>query len=175
MTPLKQRVENDLKAGRLWKARDRLAGVIRTDPANQWALNRLGEVFFRMADMPAAGRVWFLTDREGPEWEAARAAFDERYGQRAEDLLAELRVRAPIEAFPAAAQRRLRKIQVELAGQGKKWEPRAGRQAQPQSRMRIRNIAAGIAFILLILVVIVGLINGVISVVSGLGGALGFH
>jgi hypothetical protein len=128
-----------------------------------------------MGDLPAAGRVWFLTDRQGPEWETARAAFYERYGRRAEQVVAELRVRAPIAAFPGSAQSRLRELQAELATGRKTWEPRSGRQVEPRAPTRIRNIAAGIAFILLILVVIVGLINGVISVVSAIGGMAGIH
>jgi hypothetical protein len=172
---VEQRVESDVKAGRLWKARDRLAGVIRTDPINQWALNHLGEIYYRMADLPAAGRVWFLTERAGPEWDAALSAFYERYGRKAGDLVSELRVRAPIESFPEAVQERLRTLQEELARYGEKWEPRAGRTMQPVRRTRIRGILSGIAFLVLIGVVLTGLIIGVITIVSALGGLFGWH
>lgn len=61
------RVKADLKAGRLWKARDRLVGVLRANPTDQWALEQLGGVYFNMGDLPAAGRAWFLTGQSGPE------------------------------------------------------------------------------------------------------------
>lgn len=175
VSSLRERVEEDVRRGRLWKARDRLAGMIRTDPTNQWGLNRLGEIYFRMGDLPAAGRVWFLTDREGPEWDSALAAFYERHGRRAQDIVSELRIRAPIEGFRARAQRRLRALQAELTAGGRKWEPHAGRLEEPRAPMPIRNIVAGIAFILLILLVIVGLITGVSTVFSFLGDRFGTH
>lgn len=61
MSCVKHRVQDDLNAGRLWKARDRLLGARRIDPANQWVLNSLGEIYFKMGDLPAAGGVWFLS------------------------------------------------------------------------------------------------------------------
>src|SRR6267378_5768805 len=102
------RIDDDIAAGRLWKARDRLTGHLRVDPANQPTLERLGDVYFRMGDMPQAGRAWFLTTREGPQWQAAEVAFYERYGKNPANVVAALRVGAAIDRFPAKVQERLR-------------------------------------------------------------------
>ncbi|TMD41813.1 MAG: hypothetical protein E6I88_06580 [Chloroflexi bacterium] len=59
MPGTRERIQADLASGRLWKARDRLRGVLRSAPSNQWALEQLGDVYFRMGDLPEAGRVWF--------------------------------------------------------------------------------------------------------------------
>ena len=69
---LHERVNADLAEGRLWKARDRLQGARRMDPTNQWILETLGEVYFRMGDLPEAGRAWFLTARTGPDCKKRR-------------------------------------------------------------------------------------------------------
>ena len=58
------RVRADVDAGRLWKARDRLQGCLRAEPANQDVLDMLGAVWFAMGDLPQAGRHWWLTERE---------------------------------------------------------------------------------------------------------------
>jgi hypothetical protein len=39
---VEQRVENDMRAGRLWKARDRLIGVLRAAPTLQERLKAEG-------------------------------------------------------------------------------------------------------------------------------------
>ena len=51
-----ERARDDLAAGRPWKARDRLTGVLANTPADQEALELLGEIAFAAGDLPAAGR-----------------------------------------------------------------------------------------------------------------------
>lgn len=70
---------------RAWKARDRLCGALvgRCDEA---VLDLLGEVCFAMQDLPAAGAAWFGTTREGPDVEAALAAWSERFGRDPDEL-----------------------------------------------------------------------------------------
>src|ERR1700736_5792585 len=104
MSTVRERVDADLKAGRQWKARDRLVGLLRVDPANPWALDQLGEVYFRMGDRPQAGRAWYLTARVGLEWESAEAAFYDRFGKQPSNVVAALYVRAAIDQFPPEVQ-----------------------------------------------------------------------
>lgn len=65
-----ERARADIDAGRLWKARDRLRGVVGARPADQDALGLLGEVHLRMGDDPEAGRWLFVTELDD---DAARA------------------------------------------------------------------------------------------------------
>jgi hypothetical protein len=101
------RVLADLEAGRLWKARDRLQGLFSADPVNQDVLELLGETYFRMGDLPQAGRYWFLTARSGADVEAAGEAFDERFGVNAHGRAHSLPVRAAINEYPREARERL--------------------------------------------------------------------
>jgi hypothetical protein len=72
------RAHADLEAGREWKARDRLSGLL-ADHYDAEALDLLGEVSYTMRDLPAAGAAWFGTRRRGPEVEAAIEAWRERH------------------------------------------------------------------------------------------------
>jgi hypothetical protein len=156
MSPVRKRVEADVKAGRLWKARDRLIGLLRAKPADQWGLTQLGHVYFRMGDLPQAGRAWFLSGRTGPEWESAESAFYERYGRKASQVVPALRVRAAIDRFPPGVQERLRDLQRELAGEGRVWEPRDHEAPPSRSGIRDRLGAAAAALIVAIILVALG-------------------
>lgn len=100
------KAKQDVREGRLWKARDRLAGLLATFPADQKILNLLGEVHFQMADLPQAGRYWYLTDRQGPEVDAALQALAERYGS-GRNLARAIPIRAPIDLYPSVVRERL--------------------------------------------------------------------
>jgi hypothetical protein len=168
MSTVRQRVEADVKAGRLWKARDRLVGVLRVAPANQWALDQLGGIYFRMGDLPQAGRVWYLTPRQGSDWEAAEAAFYERYGRTPANVVAALHVRASIDKFPPEVQERLRTLQRRLERDGRFWDPkdRAPSSPSPTSfRDRLGAAAAALIVALILVALGVGLYNIVLYLV----------
>lgn len=101
-----KKAKQDVREGRLWKARDRLTGLLATFPADQRVLNLLGEVHFQMADLPQAGRYWYLTDRKGPEVEAALEALVERYGSK-RNLARAIPIRAPLGLYPPVVRERL--------------------------------------------------------------------
>ncbi|WP_331951098.1 DUF6584 family protein [Pengzhenrongella sp.] len=74
-----ERARADLASGQRWKARDRLAGALVAQ-ADDELLGLLGEVYFAMGDLPAAGAVWFGSTRQGPAAEAAGIAWRDRHG-----------------------------------------------------------------------------------------------
>jgi hypothetical protein len=163
MATLEQRVDDDFQAGRLWKARDRLVGKLRNSPSDQWALNRLGEVYFRMGDLPQAGRAWFLTEREGPERQAAEAAFYNQYGRHPFDVVAALRVRAAIDRFPPRVRERLRALQQQLQAEGRFWDPR-DRPNVRRSRSWMNNRYSGVIALLLGLVLLIAVVLGLYQI-----------
>lgn len=81
-----ERIRAEIDSGTLWKARDRLQGLVRVRPGDQEVLSLLGEVHFRMGDLPSAGRCWFLTERTGPEVDQALAAMEARHTRGALDV-----------------------------------------------------------------------------------------
>lgn len=78
MTDALERAREDLAAGREWKARDRLTGLMAVR-ADDEVLDLLGEIYFTMRDLPSAGAMWVVTGRDGPEAQEAIAAWGERF------------------------------------------------------------------------------------------------
>ena len=100
-----RRARADLAAGRPWKARERLRSYVNAYPTDDKALDLLGDVHYTMGDLPAAGAAWILCKRD-----------DERTRKAIEALHEEpalLRVRAPMEHWPAVVQARLRDFGAE--------------------------------------------------------------
>jgi tetratricopeptide (TPR) repeat protein len=169
VSSVKERVKADLEASRLWKARDRLKGVLRVDPANQWALDQLGGVYYRMGDLPEAGRAWYLTARTGSDWEAAETAFYGRYGKKPANVVAALHVRAAIDRYPPEAQERLQTLQQRLRMEGRFWEPRD--RPRPVSVPgsiggRVASAAGALVVVLLLVALVVGLYNIVLFLID---------
>jgi hypothetical protein len=114
-----ERAQEDIEAGRLWKARDRLDGYLATDPHDQQALVLLGEVCTRMGDLPAAGKYSYLTEswREGPAWDA----FEERHGRSAARMLNALPAKPPLECYPPSVAARLGRLVDQAREDGHLW------------------------------------------------------
>lgn len=73
------RARADLEAGRPWKARDRLNGILG-DRQDAEVLDLLAAVHYEMHDLPAAGAIWFVTGRDDHMAQDAIAAWRERHG-----------------------------------------------------------------------------------------------
>jgi hypothetical protein len=114
-----ERAREDIDAGRLWKARDRLEGYLGSDPHEQDALVLLGEVCTRMGDLPAAGKYLYLTESWGDG--AAREAFEERYGRSAARMLNALPAKPPLERYPPEVAARLGRLVDEAREDGHRW------------------------------------------------------
>ncbi len=139
-SPVIARAHAELDAGRLWKARDRLAGALRTSPHDAEILDLLGETFWRMGDHPAAARYWILVGRSGPEAETARLAFEERTGGSLRAQLSQIPARDPLDAYPDASQGQLALFAAAAENEGWTW-PR--RPEEPLVIDPIAPLAAG--------------------------------
>lgn len=153
--PVLERARTDIAAGRLWKARERLAGAIRFDRYDQTVLELLGEVHFSMGDLPAAGRLWVLTERSGHDVESAREALQERYGNDPALILESIPFGGELERYPVLVRSRL----DELASQaGKRGERllKARRRARDRHRGRASDRTLGDAVGCLVVAVLLG-------------------
>ena len=65
------------QAGRLWQARDLLTAHVEED-RDAPALRELADVLTEMGDLPRAGAIWFATGAQGPDVDAAVAAWREQ-------------------------------------------------------------------------------------------------
>jgi hypothetical protein len=118
--PVLERARAEIAAGRLWKARERLVGVIRFDRYDQKVLELLGDVHFSMGDLPAAGRLWFLTERSGNEVESAHAALQERYGNDPALILESIPFGGDLERYPALVRSRLDELVMQAGKRGQR-------------------------------------------------------
>ena len=115
------RARTDRAEGRLWKARDRLNGVLSARSYDPECLNLLGEIYWEMGGSPAAGRAWYLTTRDDSFAESARRDFELVNGGRPEKILESLVIKVEVEQFPEPVQDRLNSL-IGLAGaNGYKW------------------------------------------------------
>jgi hypothetical protein len=77
------RARADIGAGRLWKARDRLTGLL-VHRHDDEVLDLLATVHHDMQNLPAAGALWFVTGRDDDSAARAIAAWHERFGDDSE-------------------------------------------------------------------------------------------
>ena len=71
------RARADLVAGRHWKARDRLDGLLSVRQDSEVA-DLLATVHYEMHDLPAAGALWFVTGRNDEVARESIAAWRQR-------------------------------------------------------------------------------------------------
>lgn len=140
----------DIDAGRLWKARDRLDGAVRTSPHDAELLLLLGEVLYEMRDLPRAGAAWILTQRDDEAARAAVAALYERYGCDEKQIRRAIPYKQPIEGYPEAIQDRLMALGV-VGGSA----PRA--QNAPASEGSVTHWAIGAIVVVICLAMLVGI------------------
>lgn len=133
-----ERARRDLAEGRPWKARDRLGSYLGAHPADQQALDLLGEVRWTMRDLPAAGAAWFLTERDDERAQEAIGVMRREYARSLNGLLGALNVRlAPDDpAWPRSVAARLRELAVEAERQEIRWDPGASRRALQRQRLQ---------------------------------------
>jgi hypothetical protein len=125
------RAEADLAAGRAWKARDRLTGLL-THRQDEAVLDLLATVHHQMHDLPAAGALWFVTGRDDEPAHAAIDAWRQRHGNdhdRWYSILAPIRRRAKsadLKSLQASAARDVEgraRVQRGKPYQEAWWEP----------------------------------------------------
>ena len=170
VTPV-ERAKAELAAGRAWKARDRLLGAVAGYPADQAVLGMLGEVLFRLGDLPEAGRYWYLTARTGADVDAAIEALVERCGRSPEQLARSLPLVAPVDAYPAAVAARLDGL-PEQAFRRRAEAPPEEWWSSASTAERVRDLAANVGAVTLLVVFLTVVVLGVLELVQLLTSAV---
>ncbi|QDU59525.1 hypothetical protein Pan216_03540 [Planctomycetes bacterium Pan216] len=150
MPPVIERAHEDLAHGELWRARERLEGYVGSVGYHRQVIDLLGEVCWRMGDVPAAGRYWFFALADSDERRIAIETFVRQCKGDPLQVLAGLprRLRnSRWHKYPVEVQQRLGR----LTQPGLERAPRkpANRERRPTSRPRSKA-ADGIAFVIVI-------------------------
>ena len=94
--PIKEtwaRIEDEIAAHDLGKARDRLHGLLVTYPEDLAIRHKLGEVYRQLGHPAMAGRYWYLEQPTMAEEIAARRAFERSCGGSQLEILLALKFR----------------------------------------------------------------------------------
>jgi len=75
------KAQAEIEAGRLWRAREKLQGAMRSYPADVRVLEAYGRLLDRLGDRVQAGKFLFLSGVRGPDVDEAIALFISRHGK----------------------------------------------------------------------------------------------
>lgn len=138
-----ERSRADIEAGQLWKARERLGSYLRTSPADQPALDLMGQVLYLMRDLPNAARYWQLTDRTGPDVTEAMAAFEQRHRRNPVAAYRALPTKGmALDAYPPSVEERVRGLRAAAFAVGHRDSVAAHRSAGLGSSLLAFVVAA---------------------------------
>lgn len=110
-----ERARRDLAEGRPWEARRRLEGFVGSKGYDRDVLELLGDVCWRMHDVPAAGRFWFFCPTDSDVKRTAIEIFVREAKGRPESVVSRLprKLRdARLDRYPIEVQDRLRALGV---------------------------------------------------------------
>ena len=122
-----EKCRDEIARGELWKARDRLQGLFVTCYFDPVIADLLADVYFRMGDLPQAGKFWMLVERDDERAQAARAAFAARFPDPVARVN-QLPLRKHFRKFPPAVLARIEALaaQTGLTGDPSREERRPG-------------------------------------------------
>ncbi len=175
-----QKVEHDIRAGDLGKAKSRLHGLIATYPNDLALRKQLGDLYSRLYLPEMAGRYWYLVENKDEQMQAACKRFEAQFHNDAALMLLALKFKGDAGAIQDPYARQVLMDLDRRAREEHRWFSsfRARRQAgevHPKQqavthRGRDLIIKAGCIIIGLIvfLLVSIGLINGALTVMEWL-------
>lgn len=127
-----RRVEEDIAAGNLGKARDRLHGLVQQYPDDLSLRSRLAEVYWQLRFPAMAGCYWYLEEPTTEAMRQAQAEFERSCGRDPLHILLRLKFRGNVESLPQYARLQLERLQEECQRKhgrypafrsgGKRWQ-----------------------------------------------------
>jgi hypothetical protein len=108
-----ERIDADIAAGDLGKARDRLQGLIGSFPNDIALRSRLADVYSQLHYPDMAGCYWYLEEDQTAQIEQALSAFKKRCGGDPWLMLHSIKFRGESEALPSHAHKQLNQLVTE--------------------------------------------------------------
>ena len=87
MDPLLARIDDEVAAGRLWRAKEIVRGRIGNTWPNSAVVERYGQILLRMGDDVEAGKYLWLSGVRRAEYEQAIALFLRRHTRQGREIL----------------------------------------------------------------------------------------
>jgi hypothetical protein len=131
------RIDAEIAAGDLGKARDRLHGLIATYPNALELRLKLGDVYWQLKYPAMAGRYWYLAEEKTPAMTEACRAFEKSCGNDPLQMLLALKFRGEFETIrDTSAGRSLLALQKQVNDQRRQRIElgRRGREKYGESR-----------------------------------------
>jgi hypothetical protein len=75
-----QKIEDEIKIGKLGKARDRLNGLLSNDPTNLQLRERMGDIYWKLQMPEVAGKYWYFVENKTAEMTEAVKEFEKYCG-----------------------------------------------------------------------------------------------
>ncbi|MDW8289686.1 MAG: hypothetical protein RMM06_03115 [Armatimonadota bacterium] len=172
-----QRVEEDIAAGNLGRARDRLHGLIWQYPDDLSLRARLAEVYWQLSFPAMAGCYWYLHEPTTEAMQRAVMEFERSCGQDPLHMLFRLKFRGNPENLPPYARYRLERLQQECQRKYGKYpdfrtRPKTMVPAVPTWKRQLCGVACFAGLMVLLFIFIAGLSAVVQAAIRLLGRVL---
>jgi hypothetical protein len=155
MEPLLTRIDNEVAAGRPWRAKEIIRGTIGNTWPDAAVVERYGRILLRTGDDVEAGKYLWLSGVRRAEYEPAVALFLRRHGRHGREiLLAQMPKsfrRIPFDQLPPEVRGELTKYDI---GSGDFGRNRRSPGDPPAPRRWTNALIAALAFGFLVCVLV---------------------
>jgi hypothetical protein len=160
-----KRIEADIAAGDLGKARDRLNGLIRAYPEDIGLRSRLAEIYSKLQYPHMAGCYWYLEENQTDEMREAVAVFTKRCGNDPWVMWSWIKFRGNPDAVSPYVKQRLQEL---IKGCEKKHgrypgysgkKTRYAETTKHKWQNKIRAVGCWTVFVLILVFAFIGLLR----------------
>ncbi len=171
------KVESDIQAGDLGKARDRIHGLIASYPDHLELRKRLGQIYWRLQMPEMAGRFWYLEEHKDENMARACNRFEAQFGNDPVFIIFAIKFKGNLETikdtYPGQLLLDLDRRAKTKHGWYEDFRKKGGAKYQQykyttntnQTRDSIIKWGCISAIVLLVLFFLVGVIGGIVTFV----------
>ena len=163
-----RKVDDAIRSGQLWRAKEILSGNIATEPFDPTLYHRYGDLLLKMGDDIEAGKYLFLSGVREMQYEKAISLFVRKYTKKNHPNLfytfpAPARL-GSLQSYPEATAKELQDL-----GFSSTWEKKQPEARRPTRGSKVKAYL-GLGLIgFLLLCLLVGIIRGIVKVISIIG------
>jgi tetratricopeptide (TPR) repeat protein len=79
---LKKRIEDEINNNRIWKAKEILQGMIRSQPYDEEVYYQYAKILYKLGDFVESGKYFLLSDASNEDYKKAIDEFLKRYDEQ---------------------------------------------------------------------------------------------